>query len=178
MALFDFEVLSSGVVQDLMDPASEPPVFIEAQFTSLFGDVACPCRIHLNGHIMASGFEGYNVGGMVLAGPDVKIGTVLAHDEPNHQVCVSAEGGPYDCHFAPAEGESFSIGDPVVIFEHFQHHVGHFGEIVWFVTKKTLTDPGIVSINLDILGAGGSGIGRINICPYTGVVHYGSGMEP
>ena len=176
MALFDFEITNSGCCHQIMDPQVEPPVYVEARFQNLFGESGV-CSFDLNGHIMQSGFQEIKVGGTMLAGPDIKVGTVLAHDALNKQVTVDSNGDLFQCSFAPVEAESFGIGDPVVIFEHFEHHKGHFGEIIWFVTKKTLINPGVVSIALDILGAGGSGIGRMNVDPYTGAVHYGSGLE-
>ncbi|MDX1408949.1 MAG: hypothetical protein R3330_12465 [Saprospiraceae bacterium] len=160
-----------------MDPdlEREPPVYIDAAFENLFGESGV-CHFDLTGHVMASGFHTIQVGGMVLAGPDVKIGTVISHDGPHLPVVVAADGGPYECRYAPAEVGTFGIGDPVLVFEHFDHLPGQLGNIIWFVTKKQLTNPGIVSINVDLIGAGGSGIGRMNVDPYTGAVHYGSGL--
>lgn len=175
MALFDFEIIYSGIVSIPIVPDTEMGITVYAKFTDAFGVRQHETVLYLNPHIASSGFDFIKVGGMAIGGSLTRLlGVVIGHNRPSRSVIVDVDGTEYDCDFRP--NEKMNINDTVLVFEHIGHHPGRFNNFIWFATKKSLYQPGILSMHLDLMG-GGSGIGRVNLDPYTGRLHYGSGLE-
>ncbi len=174
MALFDFEIIYSGIASIPIVPDTVMGVTVYSRFTNLYNEKH-QIYLYLNPNIISSGFNSIQVGGTAIGGQlEQYIGLVIEQSNQRRITAVS-NSIEYICHTRP--DEDFQINDTVLIYEHISHKPGHLGNMIWNATKKTLAQPGIVSMILDLKGAGGSGIGRMNIDPYTGEMHYGSGLE-
>jgi len=174
MELFDFEIMYSGIASTPTVPDVKIGFTVYCKFVDLYNDEQ-QSYLYLNRNILSSGFNTIQVGGTALGGAlEQYIGTVVAK-QGHRTVIVVANDIEYTCH--TELGEEFEINDIVLVYEHISHKPGRFGNQIWNATQKMLTQPGILSITLDLKGNDGSGIGRVNLDPYTGEVHYGSGLE-
>ena len=174
MALFDFQIMYSGITSIPIVPDTIMGVTVYSKFTNLYNEEH-ESYIYLNPDIISSGFNFIQVGGTAIGGQlEQHVGLVIEQSNQRRITAVS-DSIEYVCHTRP--DENFQINDTILIYEHISHKPGQFGNQIWNATKKVLVQPGIISMILDLKGAGGSGIGRINIDPYTGEAHYGSGLE-
>jgi len=176
MALFDFNIIYSGIASIPIVPDVIQGVTVYSKFTNLY-DEEHESVIYLNRDIISSGFSSIRVGGTAIGGQlEQYVGTVVAlSGQKQRNITVSANSTLYDCRIR--SDEKFKVNDIVLVFEHISHGRGSFGNQIWFATQKTLAQPGILSMNLDLMDNNGSGIGRVSIDPYTGEAHYGPGLE-
>ncbi len=174
MALFDFEIIYSGMVSPPEYYDVEDGILVYVRFTDLFGDLDHQTYLYLNPQIEGSGFNAIQVGGMATGSPIQYTGIVVANKNPPKSVVINVAGDEYDCKFRA--DESFEIDDVATVFEYLNHSAEKLNDFIWFATKRPLSNPEILSINLNLIGSGGSGINKVNVNPYTGVVHYGSGL--
>ena len=174
MALFDFEIVYSGIASIPTAPDIEVGITVYSRFVNLYNELH-EISMYLNPDIMSSGFNAIQVGGTAIGGSLEQYIGLVVNQRNQRRIIVYANSREFICNTRP--DERFEIDDTVLVYAHISHRSGRFGSPVWNATKKMLTRPGILSMIVDLQGAGGSGIGRINVDPYSGEIHYGSGLE-